>query len=473
MITKPLSRRFLRALLPLLLAAAAFWGLDAAIQAAPSVHRGPVPPIQSGYGSWGEHAVLTESFQISSQGYTNTVVLYYPQGQTAPAPTVFFAPGWDVACRNYAGMLHFLASKGYVAVCDDYEEQSSLIGAQLRESFIAAANRYPARIDPGHIGLAGHSAGAGLLPSTAYALVRGQGWGGAEGEHTFIFSAAPWFDFDLTDAMLSDYPARVKLLMLTGEEDKSTDPRTSIDIFESLPLPDTEKDYLTPRTTLVDTYTYHSDHPLIATGEAGYGVYDALDDYAVFRLLEALAVYTFEGSPEAKAEALGDGIEAQIEMGALRDLLSTDDPRPIPGETYPYPCDVEANPRRAHCADYDHELPAAALITPTKHLRTFEPLPLFRWEPVPTAEEYFLQLRPLLPNGEPDWEVSYGVSLSAAEGGCAAGGAECSFRLSGALPAAPYVWWIKAYSGTREGVWSRRGYFQVETRLYLPLVTRP
>jgi len=444
--------------------------------AAGEPHRGPIPPIAAGYGSWGDKiAAPPESFQIESQGYTNTVTLYYPAGQTAPAPTILVAPGWNIPCEDYGQLLRFLVSQGYVAVCDDYGEDSGLIGAQLRASFSEAVSRYPTRIDTAQIGLIGHSSGAGLLPSLAYDFVHNRGWGGVNGQNTFIFSAAPRFDFDLTDAMLDSYPTNIKLIMQAYEDDFSTDLRTYIDIFESLPISDTEKDYLTLRTTTVSTYTYQADHPVIASGDAtGYGVFDALDDYGVFRLVDALAKYTFYEDLTAKNVALGDGIQTQIEMGALRDLISTDDPRPVPGVTYDYPCDVADNPRRDHCADYDDELPAAVLITPTKHITIIPPSPLFRWESVITANRYFLQVRPLLPDGEPDWTTSYGENVTSEAAGCISGTQICTYQLSVELPVGQYVWWIKAYSDTREGVWSRRGYFRRDhaAAVFLPLVIK-
>ncbi len=322
---------------------------------APQDHQGPIPPIAAGYGSWGgETLAAPESFQITSQGYSNTITLYFPEGQIAPAPTLFFAPGWEVDCDSYAELFRFWVSKGYVAVCDDYYEDSGKIGAQLRDSFVAAASLHHTRIYTGKIGLMGHSSGAGLLPSVGYELVKNEKWGGADGQNTFIFSSAPWIDFDITDTMVLSYPTGVKLIVQSYEDDKGTDLRTYIQAFEGLPaIPDAEKDFITLRATTVNTYTYQANHAVIATGGNGYGVFDALDDYGVFRLVDALADYTFTGNLSAKNVALGDGSDAQIEMGDLRDLISTDDPRPIPGETYGYPCDIHDNPRRDQCDDYD------------------------------------------------------------------------------------------------------------------------
>jgi hypothetical protein len=450
---------------------ALFAGLTA-VFAVPVEYQGPVPPPSAGYGRWGDHAVAPpESFQITSQGYANNVTLYLPADLTAPAsaPAIFFAPGWDVPCDAYAEFLRFFASKGYAAVCDDYGEDSGVIGAQLNDAFSEAVNRYQV-IDTDKFGLVGHSSGAGLLPSLGYVLVHDKGWG-SEGK--FIFSAAPWIDFDMTDAMVAAYPTGMKLLIHTYEDDKSTDLRTYILPFESLPIPDSEKEYITLRSTAVDGYDYLANHAVVGSGGSGYGVYDALDHYGVFRLAEALADYAFNDSAAGKNVALGDGSDAQIEMGELRDLISTYDPLPIPGVTYDYPCDISDNPRREHCADYDGELPASVLVSPVKHISLSDDLPLFTWEPVTTTTHYYLQVRPLLPNGEPDGSVSYGVdNITPTAANCEAAAQNCVHLPSSALPDGRYVWWIRA---GETGAWSRRGYFQVGlfNKQYLPILTTP
>jgi len=424
-------------------------------------HEGPIPPITNGFGTWGSFTMATpESFQIQSQGYTNTVTIYYPEGQTEPAPTIFFATGWNVSCDDYDQLFHFLVSKGYVAVCDDYGEDSGVIGAQLNDSFSEAVTRYPGRIDTSKIGLCGHSSGAGLLSSLSYDFVRTKGWGGPDGENLFIFSSAPWFDFDITDFMLSDFPSGIKLILQTYEDDSTTDLRIYIDQFESIPVPDTEKDYITLRSVNVSGYDYEATHSTLATGD-GYGVFNALDDYGVFRLIDALAVYTFTGDAAAKNVALGDGSTDQIEMNLLGDLISTDDPRPVPGETYDYPCDDPGNPRQSHCGDYDSELPASILVSPVKYTFISTSNPEFIWEQSPTATDYFIQIRPLLPDGQPDLTTSYGENVTSAC--CPGSNQNCSYTLPTNLPDDSYVWWILPGNDTLNGVWSRPGYFQVNT----------
>ena len=65
----------------------------------------------------------------------------------------------------------------------------------------------------------------------------------------------------------------------------------------------------------------------------------------------------------------------------------------------------------------------------------------------------------LLPDGEPDWNTSFGENLSAAGGGCEGGG-NCLWTISSTLDQGPWVWWIKASGDGLDGVWSRRGSFR-------------
>ncbi len=437
----------------------------------PAAWQGPIPPIDIGYGQWGEHGVsAAETFTFESQGHDNYLTLYFPADQTAAAPGFFFAPGWNVSCEGYGELLRFMASKGYVSVCDDYYENNAIIGDQLYESFKEAASRYPTKIDISKFGLSGHSSGAGLLTSLGYRLAVGDGWG-ARGK--FIFSSAPWIDFDLTDAMLAAYPADMKLIMQMNEDDTGTDLRTSIDQFEAnTRIPDSEKDYVILRPATIDGYDYAANHQVIATGGDGYGVYDAMDAYGIFRLIDALAAYAFTGDDRAKAIALEQNYNAdrQSEMGDLPDLISTDDPRPIPGLASDYPCDIADNPRRDHCDDYDGELPAAVPVWPIRQALISQAAPTFTWEPIPTATRYDLQIRPMLATGEPDWSTSYGVDdISAAAAGCDGGG-NCVYALGTSLPAGDYVWWVKGYdAGGKESVWTRRNFFtRVDYTYYFP-----
>jgi len=442
----------------------------------------PTPPIATGYGSWGayQNAIITddETATLTINGDTRDHHLYawFPDDSNEAFPAILFAPGWNAACSQYDELLRFVASKGYVAVCDEFNPSvDSHLGDHFYAGFKEAAAHWSNRLETAYFGLIGHSSGAGILPSTAYRLAA-DGWG-AEGK--FIFSAAPWVDFNITPEMLTDYPADLKLIVETYACDtlNGTDVRIFIDQFEMLTrIPDSEKDYLILRPDTIGDYHYDADHDVIAMVSGGMianGKYDAMDDYGVFRLLDALADYTFHGNAAGKAVALGNGNAEQITMH-IRDLVSTDNPRPdAPPDDYQYRCDADYNPRRDHCYDYDDELPPPVLRAPIKQddLDCGSGKTTFTWEPVRDdqkqwADHYTLEV----------WQndaLIASTTLTAAAAGCAHPTKDCTddspqpvCQSTLTLPCSASAhedlrWRVQAANTAveRTGVWSRWGVY--------------
>ena len=116
-------------------------------------------------------------------------------------------------------------------------------------------------------------------------------------------------------------------------------------------IPDAEKDFMLIKKTVLPTYTYTAEHNLPNSREA----YDAYDYYGIYRLLDALMDYSFNGNAAAKNTALGNGSLEQITMPsyngqALAPLQVTDNPIPqYPQSKYQFPCSALNNPRIANC----------------------------------------------------------------------------------------------------------------------------
>jgi hypothetical protein len=93
------------------------------------------------------------------------------------------------------------------------------------------------------------------------------------------------------------------------------------DLFEAIPIPAAEKDYVLVGCDSLGGGRGQllADHatPFGANGETGR--LDGLDDYAVFRYLDALAAYTFAADSAAKQVALGHGSPEQVFMGLWPD----------------------------------------------------------------------------------------------------------------------------------------------------------
>lgn len=88
----------------------------------------------------------------------------------------------------------------------------------------------------------------------------------------------------------------------------------AIDVFNNINVPASEKDYLTVYSDSRPQQTLTADHntPIFSPT-------NALDYYAVYKLLDALADYAFTGSALARLTALGGGAPEQTFMGLWQD----------------------------------------------------------------------------------------------------------------------------------------------------------
>lgn len=121
----------------------------------------------------------------------------------------------------------------------------------------------------------------------------------------------------------------------------------AIDIFNNINISKDDKDYIYVRPDTINGTIYPAGHSLPGT----YEVYDAMDYYAFYRLLDAMCDYVFNGNVEAKKTALGNGSAEQVTMpGNLKPLLQSDEPVPNFDQAfYEFPCDAVLNPRRMFC----------------------------------------------------------------------------------------------------------------------------
>ncbi len=190
----------------------------------------------------------------------------------------------------------------------------------------------------------GHSFGGGAMFGVSHACFTQNNWGSAG---RFLFSLAPWYSYQLTPEQLSSFPDNTKLLMHVYEEDVLNDHRMAIDIFNNINIAKEEKDYIYVQPDTINGTVYPAGHSLPGT----YEVYDAMDYYAFYRLLDAMCDYVFNGNAEAKKTALGNGSAEQVTMpGNLKPLLQSDEPGPLFDQSfYEFPCDAILNPRRMFC----------------------------------------------------------------------------------------------------------------------------
>jgi hypothetical protein len=223
----------------------------------------------------------------------------------------------------------------------------------LWEGFLQAAASYRNLIDTSRVGFMGHSFGGGASIDLAYRAFTEKGWG-INGR--FLFTMAPWYSFNwgsplTTQQQLQSFPANTKMISQVYDEDVTNDHRLAIDIYRNINIANEEKDYIYFKSSTIAGYTYLTDHVMPNTRSA----YDALDYYGVYRLLDALADYSFNGSANGKNVALGNGSAAQVTMPGyngqvMAPLEVTDAPTPrYPQSRYQFPCSSSTNPRVGYC----------------------------------------------------------------------------------------------------------------------------
>ncbi|MBS2097596.1 T9SS type A sorting domain-containing protein [Carboxylicivirga linearis] len=312
-------------------------------------YQGPIDAITDGYGANGKNDVSVMNI-TNDYWALRDISIFYPLDISNPVPTIFYSHGYaSVDTAFHIETLRHLASRGYAVVFVPYKSigiDNTERYATLRNGFIKAARTATSIIDTTRVGFFGQSFGGGATPANAYKLFTHYNWG-VNGR--FMYCSAPWYSFEITQDELLNFSSNCNLLTVLYNDDTSNDHRMGMDIFNTISIDKDHKDCLIAYSSTIDDYNYDADHTLPAqyTNNAEF---DALDYYVTFRLLDALADYTFTGNVTAKQIALSSGSTEQIEMGLLPNLLWSDNPEPIYDQTkYNSPCGSEYNPRIEYC----------------------------------------------------------------------------------------------------------------------------
>lgn len=312
---------------------------------------GPISRPKTGYGSDGTFTVAKITFPSPLYSGKN-VEIFYPKEITAPKPVIFYSHpfGGEESAYNI-GLYEFIAKKGYVVVFAPYPTTGVTVDERyntLWQSFKKAVTDYPNLIDTKKVGFMGHSFGGGASFALAHRGFIDEGWG-ANGR--FIFAMAQWYSYQITPEELQSFPSNTKLISQVYNDDVTNDHRLAIDIFKNINIPNSEKDFILIKKSVLPSFTYTAEHNLPNTQSS----YDAYDYYGIYRLLDALIDYSFNGNLTAKNTALGNGSKEQITMPsyngqALSPLEVTDSPVPLfPQSKYSFQCSAANNPRIANC----------------------------------------------------------------------------------------------------------------------------
>ncbi|MFN0120527.1 MAG: hypothetical protein ACKV2V_08500 [Blastocatellia bacterium] len=309
--------------------------------------EGPIPPIASGYGASGAFSVAVEKL-VNPLSESTPVWIYHPAEINTPVPAIFFTHGFT---RNepelFSALITHIVSRGYAVVFSSYP--SITLGSLISDNrydiilrgYEEAARRFPQYLDTTRAGFMGHSYGGGATPWLTYKGITEKGWGKSA---AFMFMVAPYYYFRGGPREFAAFPAHVKMLTQVYEGDNLCDHRIGKELHDLINLPASEKDILMVRAEKRFGYELKAEHSELYGGDGEEPV-NGVDYYAVWRLFDALADYTFTGAADAKRIALGNGGAEQRYMGLwpdgqpVREMLGGDClnlTRPQLSFTFPY-----------------------------------------------------------------------------------------------------------------------------------------
>jgi dienelactone hydrolase len=321
-------------------------------------------PIINSFGADGPYTMQADTVNnpyVSNEQFSKSMPVYFftPVGRTTPSPVIIFIHGYiGQNPDEFEPLLRHIVSLGYTIIYPSYSflPKADTPGkvldkyGYLYSGIEKAARILSWRIDTTRVGFFGQSFGAGAIPAITYKLVNEKKWGK---NGVFLFITAPWYSFDITEEQIKKFPSTAKLLMQVYDDDQINDHAMAVDLFNALPIPASEKDYMTMYSDSLDGYVMQANHFVPYGPENIYGDLNALDYYGIYKNFDALADYTFTGNMVAKNIALGNGSVDQVYMGMwsenkpVKIATVTDTPKPMhPELNYLYSWDNELNPRK-------------------------------------------------------------------------------------------------------------------------------
>ncbi len=292
-----------------------------------------------------ERITRVDDTVTASSGSQMNVSIYY-QKEGVAKPTLYFVAGGGLDHHGYEHLLYHLVEQGYVVVAASYAEgfNDTHIADNFFDAFVKGWQLCEDRgiNDDTRTGLIGHSSGAGTLPSLGYKFFIEQGMGS---NGRFVFGATPWVDFQWE--AYKYLPADTHFVTQWYEDDHDTDPRIYLDMYRHMAVE--HKSFMILKQQS-DHYTIMNGTPLPLVEE---GIYKPLD---------ALAHYTFEGSDKALVfpETGSDDENLKIfPEGGVPDSTTYEGMmQSFADAGSPYPCDSAAsghydpNPRLQQCEAY-------------------------------------------------------------------------------------------------------------------------
>ena len=281
--------------LPGLRRASACCGLAVAMAlTAPAAAQTPPPqPGPGQLGGQGPCGTTTYSHGFAPDG--NYSWLYVPTGTGTPRtggscgdasrPVILFAPGWSGIMQpsNYSALIQNMVSNGYaVAFSNVARPNPEPSYRHMRNGYKFALTtlngRQGNRLNLAHIGIWGHSFGAGATPMLAQFAVA-EGWGASS--MWVSAHASSWVFMQGPYGQQINIAPHIRVQVVAYNDDTVVDERAAIDWFKSLSTDDSKKDFI----RLMPRSGYTAGHSLPSMSQAP----NYLEYYGVYRNFQAIA----------------------------------------------------------------------------------------------------------------------------------------------------------------------------------------
>ncbi len=318
-------------------------------------YSGPIGPITSGYGAPGPYTASITHFTLAPDSLrecqdTIRAILFRPQGLSGELPTIFHFPGSgieDMTDESFENIMlvhgNYAASLGYNLVTMQYSSASYNDCGCAYQLSNEVLDLFPGQIDTTRIGIKGSSWGAGIANWLSLKRYINSGWGSngrftwCDAGSSFVGWIYDWPNdiYTQTDSGLAAMPDDVLYLHTYSEMDNVCDPRTMIDLYTHIGVPDSNKAFCLYRADTVNSHIYWATHFSIGTyseDSAQFVAYitknDGLDQWGYLRPLHALCAAAWNGDAMAKSIAVGDGDSLQTTwaQGQLKGPLVSDTP---------------------------------------------------------------------------------------------------------------------------------------------------
>jgi hypothetical protein len=298
-------------------------------------------PIFSGYGADSMFTPVHDSLAnpLSPNLYVHC---FRPAQARGPVPAVIMLHGyigqeWD----QFESLINHIVSRGYAVLYPtfpffpraDSKEHVAEKLASLNSGIDTLGKLFGRYIDTTRIGFFGQSFGAGSMPAVAYRTLKEKKWGNAG---AFLFVTAPWYVFGISREELANFPPNVTMIMQIYNDDRINDHQMAVDLYNTIGIPADRKRFYRLFSDSSQGYIMHASHFVPYGVKNINGEQNFLDYYGIYKLIDALADYTFTKNEAGKRIALGEGSPEQCSMGTW------------PGGRQLKPMEVSTDPRARH-----------------------------------------------------------------------------------------------------------------------------